>query len=464
MKISRKTHVEIRLQNLVFTLLFLIATGLLAWLSTQYSHRFDWTYGQEHTLSEASRKVIDLLKEKATVKAFIRDNKELRQPVSDLVARYNSYRPLLNLEFVNPDTHPDQVRELQIRVDGEAVIEYQGRSEKLTELEESLLTSALQRLAVPEKRRMVFLIGHGERSPEGRQGHDLKQFVDEVAKRGVTNGVVNLALSGRLPEDTDVLVIAGPKTAILPGELKIIESFIQQGGNLLWLLDPGEIRGFGSLLKRLGLDVLPGTIVDASTQVLGIDDPTFALVADYPPHLVTQGLEQMTMFPSSVALMAQGQGEFEKEPLLMTLERSWTELGPIQNKVAFEKEKGEVHGPLTLAFALTRPIESRGQVGKLDPQGSPDSLSEQRIVVVGDGDFLSNNYLGNGGNLDLGIRLAQWLTHGDQMIQIPKMDLPDRKLDLSAIESSLIAVLFLILLPVVFLGTGAWVWYRRRNR
>lgn len=461
MKISRKTHVEIRLQNLVFTLLFLIATGLLAWLSTQYSHRFDLTYGQQHTLSEASRKVIDLVDGKVRVQSFVRDNKELRQPVTDLVDRYNAYRPVLSLEFINPDTHPDQVRELQIRVDGEAVIEYQGRSEKLSDFEESTLTSALQRLEAPEKRRMVFLIGHGERSPEGRQGHDLKQFADEAAKHGVSTGVVNLALSGHLPDDADVLVIAGPKTAVLPGELKIIEEYLRKGGSLLWLMDPGDAHGLGGLLKVLGLEVLPGTVVDASTQVLGIDDPTFALVVDYPPQLITQGLEQMTMFPSAAALTSKGEGVFEKEPLLTTLERSWTEQGPIQNKVAFEKEKGEVHGPLTLAYAITRPTEDAQKRGAADQSAT---LSEQRIVVVGDGDFLSNNYLGNGGNLDLGIRIAQWLTHADQMIQIPKSDLPDRKIDLSAIQSTLIATTFLVLLPLILLGAGAWIWYRRRNR
>jgi ABC-type uncharacterized transport system involved in gliding motility auxiliary subunit len=461
MKISRKTHVEIRLQNLVFTLLFLIATGLLAWLSTQYSHRFDWTYGQQHTLSEASRKVIDLVDGKVRVQSFVRDNKELRQPVTDLVDRYNAYRPVLSLEFINPDTHPDQVRELQIRVDGEAVIEYQGRSEKLSDFEESTLTSALQRLEAPEKRRMVFLIGHGERSPEGRQGHDLKQFADEAAKHGVSTGVVNIALSGHLPDDADVLVIAGPKTAVLPGELKIIEEYLRKGGSLLWLMDPGDAHGLGGLLKVLGLEVLPGTVVDASTQVLGIDDPTFALVVDYPPQLITQGLEQMTMFPSAAALTSKGEGVFEKEPLLTTLERSWTEQGPIQNKVAFEKEKGEVHGPLTLAYAITRPTEDAQKRGAADQSAT---LSEQRIVVVGDGDFLSNNYLGNGGNLDLGIRIAQWLTHADQMIQIPKSDLPDRKIDLSAIQSTLIATTFLVVLPLILLGAGAWIWYRRRNR
>jgi ABC-type uncharacterized transport system involved in gliding motility auxiliary subunit len=462
MKITRKTHLEIRLQNLVFTLLFLISIGLLAWLSTQYSKRFDWTYGQQHTLTVASRKVLDLMEGKARIQAFVRDNAELRRPIRELTDRYNAYRAVLDVEYVNPDTHPDRVRDLQIRVDGEAVIEYLGRTEKLSDLDEVSLTSALQRLEAPEKRRLVFLQGHGERSPEGRLDQSDQQFMDELGKRGITAGVVNLALTGKIPEETDVLVIAGPRTPVLPGEQRIIEEFVQKGGSLFLMLDKGERRGLEGLLKLFGIDVLPGMVVDASTQVLGIDDPTFALVIDYPPHLMTQGLEQMTMFPTASALKSEGEGAFEKEPLLTTLERTWTELGPIKDKVTFEKEKGEVHGPLTLAFALTRAIPMKPT--QTSPAEGSDEVKEQRVIVVGDGDFLSNAYLGNGGNIDLGIRMAQWLTRADSMIQIPKVAVPDRKIDLSAIQSSAIAILFLIVLPVLLLGTGIWIWYRRRNR
>ena len=126
MKISKKTHLEIRLQNLVFTLLFLIATGLIGWLSTQYTARFDWTYGQQHTLSDTSRKVLDLIEGKVRILAFVRESNELRKPIRDVIERYNVYRPVMEVEFVNPDTNPDRVRELQIRVDGEAVVNIRG--------------------------------------------------------------------------------------------------------------------------------------------------------------------------------------------------------------------------------------------------------------------------------------------------------------------------------------------------
>ncbi len=465
MKINRKTHLEIRLQNLLFSLLFLVAVGLAAWLSTQYSAQFDWTASHRHTLSEASRRVLDLVKAPVTITAYARENQQVREPIRDLLDRYSRYKKDFTLQFVNPDTQPEKVRQLGIQVDGEMVIDYQGRSEKIQEAGETSLTNALQRLATAEERTIVFLEGHGDRSPLGKANHDLQQFADELKRKGFTIAAANLAVTPLIPDNTDVLVIAGPRTNLLPGELKLIEDYVTRGGNLWWLGDPGDLHGLASLATQLGVRFLPGVVVDASTQLLGIDDPTFALVSDYPPHAITQGFQQMTMFPSAAALDQNEKSDFEKEPVLATLPRSWTELGPIEGKIAYDAGKGERQGPLDLGYAITRPLspDSTEKVAEDQPAEAKTPV-EQRIIVVGDGDFLSNTYLGNGGNLELGINMVQWLSRGDALINIPAKIAPDRQLQLSPFASGAIAIGFLFVLPMLLIGTGAWVWFKRRSR
>ena len=469
MKINRKTHLEIRLQNLLFSLLFLVAVGLLAWLSTQYSTQFDWTASHRHTLSETSKKVLVLLKDPVTITAYARENQQVREPIRDLVDRYSRSKKDLTLNFVNPDTQPEKVRQLGIQVDGEMVVDYQGRSERIQEPGETSLTNALQRLATAEERHVVFLEGHGERSPQGKANHDLQQFAEELKRKGISLSMTNLATTPLIPDNTDVLVIAGPRTNLLPGEIKLIEDYVAKGGNLWWLGDPGDLHGLNSLADQLGVKFLPGTVVDASTQLLGINDPTFALVADYPPHAITQGFQQMTVFPAAAALTPSEKSEFEKEPLLTTLERSWTETGPIEGKIGFDANQGERQGPLELGFALTRRREApiKVEADKTQKDGSPqapETPNEQRIIVLGDGDFLSNAYLGNGGNLELGINMVQWLSRGDALLNIPAKIAPDRNLQLSPIASGAIAVGFLFLLPILLIGIGAWIWFKRRSR
>lgn len=478
MKISRKIHLEIRLQNLAFSLLFLVVVGLLAWLSTRYSAQFDWTAGARHTLSEASRKVLDLLDSPVQITAYARENRQLREQIDDQVGRFLRHKKDITLTYVNPDTQPDKVRELGITVDGELFVEYQGRSEKIQQASETALTNALQRLALAKEQKIVFLEGHGERSPTGRADHDLSQFAEELGRKGITVTGLNLAATPVIPENASVLVIASPKTKLLAGEVALIQDYLKKGRNLLWLADPGDLGGMGPIAQQLGLKFLPGTVVDASTQIFGISDPTFALVAEYTPHAITAQFQKLTIFPGATALekAVQGEGEFEYDPILSTLARSWTETGPIQGKIQFDAAQGEKQGPLNIGFALTRTIRQdappKAEDSKSKPAtpGANDASDEekqsptQRVAVVGDGDFLSNAFLGEGGNLELGINLIQWVSQNDKFINIPPRPASDRSLNFSESTLGVLALSFLILLPVALISTGAFIWFQRRRR
>jgi ABC-type uncharacterized transport system involved in gliding motility auxiliary subunit len=468
MKISRKIHHQIRLQNLIFSLLFITVMGLLAWLSTRYSIQFDWTAASRHTLSEASRKVLGALQGPIKITAYARENKALREQINDQINRYRRVKPDISLEFVNPDTKPDKVRELGITADGELVIEYQGRSENLQEPGESTLTNALQRLASARGQPVVFLEGHGERSPTGQANQDLGQFGGEIKRKGANLLAINLGVTPKIPDNASVLVLASPQAGYLPGEVANVEEYVKKGGNLLWLGEPGDLHGLQPLADQLGLGFLPGTVVDANTQLFGIDDPTFALVAEYSAHPITHGFQTMTLFPTAAALEKAGESGFEATPLLSTLARSWTETGAIEGKIEFNGDKGERQGPLTIGFVLTRerPAEKPPEAKKENdnPGAEADAAPQQRIVVIGDGDFLSNSYLGNAGNLNLGLNIVQWLSQNDQFINIPAKTAPDQTLNLSPLASGSIAVGFLVVLPLVLLGTGFFIWLQRRKR
>ncbi|BCX82296.1 hypothetical protein MIT9_P1882 [Methylomarinovum caldicuralii] len=454
MKLDRHLHQQIRLQNWLFTILFLGLIGLLGWLSQHYATAWDWTASGRHTLSEASRKVLDTLKEPVTITAYAREeNQEVRERIRDLVTPYQRHKPDLTLVFVNPDLHPDKVRELGITMDGELVIEYQGRREKLTDLSEAGLTNALLRLASSEQRTLVFVTGHGERDPLGDANFDLGQFGHALQQRGFKIETWNPVQHPKLPEGVTALVIASPQTTYLPGEVKLLRAYLEQGGNLWWLLEPGDLKGLKPLAEQLGIEPLPGTIVDPSGQILGIADPTFVLVAQYPPHPITRNLRNLSLFPGARALESGGESPFHPTPFLETLPRTWTETGPLEGEIRLDPDQGEREGPLTLGLTLTREFQREGEKEPV----------RQRIVVVGDGDFLTNTYLGNGANQDLGLNAVQWLTHQDRFIDIPAHTAPDTQLNLSPLALTLIAFGFLLLLPAGLLACGGILWWRRRR-
>jgi ABC-type uncharacterized transport system involved in gliding motility auxiliary subunit len=85
------------------------------------------------------------------------------------------------------------------------------------------------------------------------------------------------------------------------------------------------------------------------------------------------------------------------------------------------------------------------------------------VVVAGSGHFLANEYLGNGGNLDLGINMLNWLAGDDRLITIQPRARKDLNLELSRLALIAISFGFLIVLPLAFLVTGGAIWWRRRK-
>ncbi len=94
----------------------------------------------------------------------------------------------------------------------------------------------------------------------------------------------------------------------------------------------------------------------------------------------------------------------------------------------------------------------------------PRTAGSNALSWLGDSDFLSNAFLGNGGNVDLGLNLFNWLNHDDQFITITARTASDVNLELGRAAQAIIGFGFLFGLPLLLLATGAGIWWRRRNR
>jgi ABC-type uncharacterized transport system involved in gliding motility auxiliary subunit len=448
MKISPHKHQQIRLKNWGITLALLCLISALAWLSSRYSAETDITRNNSNSLSQASQKLLESLPGKIQLVAYIKKDQGLRSQIIQLVDRYKRHKADLTLTFIDPDSQPEKVRELNIDATGAIIVEYQGRTEKLNFIDESSLTNALLQLANAEERWVTFLTGHGERAPDGIANFDLGQFGKELDRRKIRAQTLNLATMPDIPGNSALLVLSAPAVPMLAGEIELVKRYIQQGGNLLLLTDPGN-HHLDALLQTLGLHQLPGTLVDSSSKLYGINDPSFVLTSSYPPHPVTQDFQTMTLYPVTAALAIGEDTDFKPEELLKSTAQSWTETGPIAGKILFDADGDEKQGPIAFAYALTRNLDKKKQ---------------QRIVVAGDGDFLSNAYLGNVGNLDIGLRMINWLIHDDRFINIPAKIATDKSLQLSQTGVAVIGFGFLVIIPLLLMATGFYIWRKRKRR
>jgi ABC-type uncharacterized transport system involved in gliding motility auxiliary subunit len=436
-----------RLEGLLFYLLLLLAIGLAGWLSQRYQGVYDWSDRARNSLTGASRQLLERLEAPLRIRSFAPANPQLRQQIRAVIEPYQRHRPDITLEFIDPALRPELTRETGIRRAGELQLSYQGRSENLDTLTEQQISNSIQRLIQRGQRWIAGIEGHGERRLIGKANHDLGEFSAELQRKGYRIQALQLSEQPLIPRNIALLVLAGPQVALLPAERQVIRDYLDRGGNLLWLTDPGPQHALPELFPELDLEILPGTVVDANAAGMGLDNPALALVTRFPDHPATQHLERVTIYPFAAALKAGPGAGWQVIPLLQTQPGSWNETSTLSGELRRNAALGEEPGPLTLGYAFSRQLEG----------------TSQRLMVIGDGDFLSNSYLGNGGNLDLGLNLIRWLSGDDNLLDIPARSAPDTRLELSRSAGAAIGLGFLFILPLLLIATGLFIWWRRRR-
>ncbi len=457
MKVTSKTRLQHKLNSALMFVLLIGLAIVLAWLSNRYEKQFDWTASGRHSLSSTSQELLKKIEGPIEITAYASDNHDLRNIIKDIIKRYQLIKPDINLHFINPVAVPEEVRSLGITVDGELVLRYQNRSEHVKTDSEEEFTNSLQRLVRGADRWLVFLEGHGERDSLGEANHDIGLWVSSLTKRGFKAQPLNLAEADTIPDNASVLILVSPLTDYLPGEVEKIVNYVRKGGNLFWSIEPGKLHGLEALADELQIEIRPGTVIDFVGQLLGVDDPSIAIAssANYQAHPALKGFSITSLFPALTPIFEIKNESWIFEPIIISGDHTWAETGELSGEVAYDKGQDEA-GPLNILVSLSREVEQEDD--------EKISIKKQRIIVSGDGDFLSNQFLGNGGNLDLGMRLVNWLSNDDELISIPPNTADDLYLDLSDTSKFIIIIGFLVVLPLALLAAGLYIWWRRRKQ
>ena len=444
-----------RLDGWLAGLGLLIAFGVLGYFASRYAIVGDWSANGRSSLAAPSRAVLARLKGPVQIVSYANPQGELRRTIAAFVARYQRLKPDLRLSFVDPQLDPGKMRALGISVNGEMIVHYRGHEARLDEISEASLSNALERLARGGTRIVAFVTGDGERRADGVGNADLGRFVSTLEPTGVRAVPLNFSQAANVPDGTDLVVLASPAAPLSDGAIKALVDYLATGGNLLWLTDPGNADlHLQPLAEALGVRVLPGVLVDGQGAALGLHDPRIIATDNYPPMAIVRGFVLDTLFPQVAALAKTGDSQWAVEPFLRSSAQSWTEFHPIDpihpSTIRYDAAAGELRGPLDFGYALHR----------LSP--SPDKR-EQRAVVIGNGDFLSNSFLGNGGNRALGERIFDWLLGDDALVDLPPRSAPDRLLAIGQGTLDAVSYGFLIGLPLLLLlGGGLIAWRRRR--
>ena len=440
------------------------------WIASRQNKRWDVTETKQFELSDQSKKVMTSLTKPVYARVFhsTGDVQRLR----DRMAEYQYLSPQLKVEFYDVEKQPLEAQKYEIQQFGTIVFEYEGRREKTTSDREQDITNALIKVVEGKAKKVYFLQGHGERDLAGSTQTGYSQIAEALKSDNFETAPLALAQEGTIPADATLLVIAGPTSDLLPGELEQVKAYLGRAGKVMLLIDaPSQdgspnVPGLIALAKDWGIDVGNNVVLDASGMGRAIGaGPEVPLAMSYPPHAVTDGFRIMTAFPlsRSVTPVEGGTGGHTAQSLVMTSPRSWAEGDVKALFVTRQPKPGEASdkaGPISMAAAVTGAATATPPPAPGEPADGPKP--EARLIVVGDADFGSNNFVGLQGNKDLFLNMANWLAQQENLIAIRAKDPEDRRIQLTEDQSSRIFWISLLVIPLAFIGIGVRVWWKRR--
>jgi ABC-type uncharacterized transport system involved in gliding motility auxiliary subunit len=460
MNINRKLRFQLLVQNSFFVVLFLMLVILLGYLASQYRFAKDITQANRNILTQGSINVLKQMKEPVNITVFATKDDaasgdNFRKGMIDFVARYQREKKNINLTFINPSVEPKLAQDAGVKQDGEIVVEYQKRIEHIIPpIAEQEMTNLLVRLSRTNQQAVMYLDGHGERNLLGIKNHDLGEFGKQLEKKGFKFANPDLTIAQSVPSNGAMLVIASPQVDVSEVEAKKIKTYLESGGNLLWLLDDDNLRGLNEVAEYLGLQVSPGIALDMASAQYGAD-ARVAFASLYGEHAITTNFMLRTLFPEAHQVTAKGTDEngWKVSNLVEVAPNGWLTSEKLAKdaKPVFN-EKKDKRGPVNIGVALERIYGKKGQ----------------RVVVMGNGNFLSNTFITNGGNLDLGVNMVNWLAGDDNLITIQPMPLKDINVTIPDTDSGRLVAwtvfhAFQYFIPLGMLIAGFYFWWKRRK-
>jgi len=444
--------------------------GAINFLANRHNRRWDLTAAKQYSLSDQSRKVVQGLTKPVQVTVFARteDFDRFRSRLQE----YTYLSPQLKVDYIDPEKRPSAAEKLKESTLGTIVMEYEGRVQRVTSEQEQDITNGLIKVLQSSQPKLLFVQGHGEREITGSAGDGYSGIAEELKGDNFATESMVL-LQQDIPADASVVVIAGPKSDLLEPEVTKLKAYLAKGGKLLILVDPPQnaeappLTNLLALLKEWSVEVGTNAVLDPMSQLRGAQADV-PVAAQYPFHAITNTFRMLTAYPyaRSVKPAEKPSPGRTATTFIQSGRNSWAESDlktlTTKGEARPDFENGDTQGPISLAVALTAPVENAAPPPDPAKGGENANKPETRLVVVGDSDFAANNVAGMGGNRDMFLNIVNWLAQQENLIAVRPRDPADRRITLTAGQDRMITWFTLLVLPGLIFIAGIQTWWRRR--
>ncbi len=488
---------QLLLSNSFSVLLALLGYLLVLAISNDFQRSFDLTSDNRHSFSVQTEELMQKLSEPVMLYAFV-DPLGDTSSIESLLERYKKLNSrFFNYRLVDLQKNPTLAESLEVRSYGQAVLQLETpnseqsedlapRRERLFTFDEANITNALGKLLRSEDKSVYFVVGHGERRPDQSDSREMSQLSQSLRMEGYNAKVLNLTEASSIPADADLMVIAGPRGDLLPTEQKLLDSYLQDGGKLLFMADIATSDSYCNWLRGYGIEIRDSVIIDETSALVGAEPVTPIGAAYSPEHPITKRFRNITAFTlarpvevGEVTSWTSG-GTPRLEVLVRT--RASAYLLPLsrivgQESVEFSSE-GQEPAAFPLAVAGLYPLaatqddhdSSQEQQDKEEEESDEEETSpppppppSTRIVAFGSVETFTNGSLGMADNRDLILNTIAWLGESESQITMRVVDPKVQTLRLEKQKQNWLFFLFLVLIPFLTALTGILIAWQRRQ-
>lgn len=458
----------------VTLLLILVILGAVNYFAYQHRKRFDLTGGSRHSLSEQTIKILAELSQPLRARYFYGPGPEFDR-TQKLLDTYRLQTKNWTFETFDINRSPGLAKGLGVTAPDTLVLQLGEDSQRKTVkvsggVTEEKLTNAILRLLKSQNQIIYVLTGHGERSLDSQEGdaNGVSVLRSQLELEAYQVKPLTLENSGQVPEDASAVLILGPQSQLLAGELEALEAYRKRGGRLVIALDPivearGHMAGakqIAAWLEKLGLVVADRLLVDSSSRLVRMEPQVLVSAADSADHPVSKDFPraaQAGQFFANFYMPFTGRVFAKPElpegtkatSLAVSTPTAWEESDWQELKggsVRFN-DGSDFRGAMSLAMAF----ESTAKDNSF------------RMVVFPNSTFLANGVILQKRNRDLILNSVAWLTGQDSQISIRNREAHDTSLAVDGLWLTVYWWLGGVLLPVFLAVFGGWVWFRRRG-
>jgi hypothetical protein len=414
--------------------------------------RFDWTFEGRYRLAPATVQAIEALPERAYVTLFADPLDPRRRRTRMLLDQLVRAGDVVVRERDLGDA-PEEEDYFAIRSSNSVVLEVGHRWERVDRPTEGALFEALSYLGTEDRRVVYVTTGAGEGDLTSQAETGFSGLAAALETEGIELRRIAASALDAVPEDADAVMLIAPERRLHPATLAAIRRYLDGGGALVAMLEPGSESGIEELLTGFGLAPAEGVVVDPDSGSVRGETPGLNPIAyNYSSdESITRGLD------ANRRVYFQGARTFH-----------------LHKPRPEDRLRGLVFAS---GDSWVHPDASAAQLGRVPPR-PPDARTDYhplvvsgryrraesptRIVAFGDADFASNANLRSLYNLDLVMNAVLWALREEpritlrpktgQLIQFP---IP--------IQNTLKAFYGVgLLVPELLLGAAGLVWLRRR--